>query len=563
MTAKALWSRREALALMAAGGGTAILGTGEPAAAQDAPPRLEDLVARNDAAADALLAAQVTDPSSPVRGSVPDQFGLHPAGSASGLAETLTASYVHPRSKHHRDNAVLERIRLAAGFLERAQGPQGNIDLLTTNFNSPPDTGFVVHGAAAAAAVARRHGHEEIARLLRTFLVRAGGGMAVGGVHTPNHRWVIGAALAQVHELFPDARYVRRIDEWLAEGIDIDADGQFTERSTLVYNVVTNRALIVMASKLRRPELLEPVRRNLLALQYLLHADGEVVTEISRRQDQFTRGTVAGHWFPLAYMAVHDGDRSLATLARRAAPQGARLPALLEYPGLSAPMPAPGPLPEDFEKAFPAIGVARFRRGLRSATLVLAGSSRFFTLRHGDAVLEGVRFASAFFGKGQFVPAAGSKQQDTYELRQSLDAPYYQPLQEKVTTDTWQESRARRRRSEVCRLQQSADVTETAGGFQLRLRAGGTNGVPVAVELTFREGGQIEGCRPLTDRPGTFVLEQGTGRYRAGRHEIRFGEGHAPHRYTDVRGAEPKLPGLSVYLTGHTPFDRTIRFECA
>ena len=76
--------------------------------------------------------------------------------------------------------------------------------------------------------------------------------MAEGGVHTPNHRWVIFRARADQRAL-SDPRFVRRIDEWLAEGIDIDADGQFTERSTLTYNVVTDRALLVMAIKLIGP----------------------------------------------------------------------------------------------------------------------------------------------------------------------------------------------------------------------------------------------------------------------------------------------------------------------
>ena len=556
------FSRRDVLAILGASGTAAAMDRTRSADAQAPSSPLDSALARNDSAVRALLDNQITDAASPWRGCVPDQVGLHSAGSAGGVAETLTASFIHPRSRFHADNALVERIRLAAGFLERGQSPQGNIDLLTTNFNSPPDTGFVVHNVATAAAIARLHGHEEIARIFQPFLVKAGAGMAAGGVHTPNHRWVISSALAQVNELFSDARYLRRIDEWLAEGIDIDDDGQFTERSTLVYNIVTDRALIVMAAKLRRPELLDPVRRNLNALQYLLHTDGEVVSEISRRQDQFTRGAVAGYWFPLTYMAVRDQDGRLSTLADRAASEGAGLSALLEYPELTQPLPSPRPLPDNFEKGFDEIGIARIRRGPLSATLVLGGSSRFFTLRYGDAVIEGVRFATSFFGKGQFIPQTATKRASAYEFRQSLEAPYYQPVAEKITARTWDESRRRRRQSEVCRLEQSADVTEVTNGFRLHLRADGTRGVPVAIELSFRDGGRLDGCRPIPDMPGTFVLEQGRGAYRAGRHEIRFGPGEAPHRYTQLRGAEPRLPGLSVYITGYTPFDRSILLEC-
>ncbi|MBK8098133.1 MAG: hypothetical protein IPK26_13560 [Planctomycetes bacterium] len=548
-------TRRDALAMLGAFGTIAIA----PRAKAEPPPQ-GTLVERNDAAVTRLLEQQIHDIASPFCGAVSDQHGLHGVGSASGLITTFAASFVHPQSAFHHQQELLARIGLAADFLVRSQSPRGNIDLLVTNFDSPPDTGFVVHGVATAAAIARRHGREDLVKLLQPFLQKAGAGLAVGGIHTPNHRWVVCQALAQIHELWPDAKYLRRIDEWLAEGIDIDADGQFTERSTVVYNPINDRALCVMAHKLGRAELLEPVRRNLRTLPFLLHADGELVTEISRRQDQFQRGMVAGYWLPLALLARQDQDAQLAALALAAEP-GATLASVLEYPELQQPTVAPSVLPDDFVQEMPVIGIVRIRRQRRSATVLLGGSSRLLTLRSGAAVLEGLRMAAAFFGKGQFVPDVVERMEGGWRLRQSLVAPYYQPLAEKVEPADWFAARARRQQSEVCRLEMVAEIAETERGLRVRLSADGTKGVPVAVEFGFRAGGEVVGCRALAEEPGCFVLEAGSGVYRVGGDEIRFGPGSAPHRYVQVRGAEARMGGTSVHVTGFTPFEQTLEIE--
>jgi hypothetical protein len=107
------------------------------------------------------------------------------------------------------------------------------------------------------------------------------------------------------------------------------------------------------------------------------------------------------------------------------------------------------------------------------------------------------------------------------------------------------------------------EITERSGGFDVRVRAHGTSGVPLAIEIGFREGGHFEGCREIPGRPGTFLLERSTGQYVAGGNRIRFGPGSAPHQYVQLRGAEAKLPAHSVYITGFTPFDRTLTFECS
>src|ERR1017187_6928722 len=157
---KILWTVGSA-ALAAGAGAPRAGGAGAPATA--APPEVDArVVARNDAALENLLRAQIMGTANPRLGGVPDEYGMFLAGAAGGLIEAAAASWIAPQSKHHGAGEVLERIRLAAQFLERSQSAEGDIDLLTTNFNSPPDTGFVVHNVGTAAAIAKMYGDEEV-----------------------------------------------------------------------------------------------------------------------------------------------------------------------------------------------------------------------------------------------------------------------------------------------------------------------------------------------------------------------------------------------------------------
>lgn len=521
-------------------------------------------VRRNDEAVELYLERQNTNPESRWRGALADANGLHEPGTASGILARGVAAYVHPESKYYQSPVLRKRLELAIEHLERVQTPDGNFDLLITNFNSPPDTAFLTRNLCSAAFVARQEGAEDIFERMTPLLKRCGEGLVDGGIHTPNHRWVACAALAQLHDLFQTEAYKARVEEWLMETIDIDADGQYSEQSTTVYNAVVNDCLVTVAKKLNKPELLEPVRRNLEAMLYLLHPNYEVVTEISHRQDKGEIGNMGRYWFALRTMAREDDNGQLETLVRFFEPRTSALNLLLEYPELQKPGPKPVPVPNNYRKMFPQSRLAHIRRGKTSAMVILEGNSRFFAVRRGDAIVEGVRFASAFFGKGQFVPDRGEVRDGAFYMEQSLEAAYYQPFGDGRTqpwgVEQWYEKRQGREATEINRIRYRAEVTEKDSGFDVRLMAEGVDWVPVAIEINLRPGGKLTGVSDLPNSE-TFLLEDGYAAYTVGDDQIRFGPGLAENQYVQVRGAEAKMTGTSVYLTTYTPLDRTIEFR--
>jgi hypothetical protein len=537
---------------------------------------LRDLVRANDEGIPKLLARQERRTGHPSRGGLPNDYGIFTAGGTAGLVSSLCAAISARDSQYFNSSEIAEPLGLGIRFLLAAQHDDGTIDLPETNFHSPPDVAFVLALLCPALALLRRQTTPALAALapeLGKFVAKGADALAVGGVHTPNHRWVVCGALAWANVLFPDARYLRRIDQWLAEGIDLDADGQFTEKSTTVYSPIVDHALITVARLLDRPGLLEPVRRNLEMTLYYVHPDGEVVTEASRRQDRYTRGSMARYYYSYRYLALRDGNGRFAAMTRQIertarANLGGELPAFLTEPELLRPLPADAPLPTDYAKVFANSNLVRIRRGAASGT-VLAANSTAFSFRKKSAALEALRFASAFFGKGQFIADKLEVANGVYRLRQQLEGPYFQPLAAAqivpgepvrmapngtLATD----GRVAREQSNVQHLESVVEVTENAGRFTLAIAITGTDGVPVAVELAFRHGGTLQGVEPAPGVKDGYLLRGATGRYVNGDDTIEFGPGRVDHTYTQLRGALPKWDGQSVYLTGMTPFHTTL-----
>jgi len=524
------------------------------------------------------------------------RYGVRAVGEA---VDALAGAFCAPESSSYKSPALLPVLEAAADKLLAAQNPDGTID--AGNLCSPPDTGFVVQTVCMALTVQQRMNLPQLATIngkLAKFVLAAGEALSTGGIHTPNHRWVVSSALAQINSLFPSAKYVNRIDDWLGEGVYCDADGQFAERSTGIYSRVVDSALITIARLLNRPELLEPVRRNLAMTIFYMHPNGELETVGSRRQDQGLAAWISNYYLQYRYMAIKDQNRQFAAVARLAEQIGlehaeAKIPLVefLEEPLYRRMLPDPEPLPSDYARFFSTSALARIRRGEISATVYggsdwplgiasgLASNPTFLTFRKGKAVLESVRMLPVFFSEGAFRSSGMTVEENRYLLRQETHVPYYQPLPKHLRNPHgdypltpagnrfWSKMNfPQRPKSNIQTLEQKVAVTEKSGAFELAFVVGGHDRVPVSIELTFRRDGELDGIEPGTTRKDIYFLRQGTGRFRVGNNVITFGPGQADHEMIRAEGAawyETSERTLQpdrhrVYITGLTPFRKTL-----
>lgn len=567
----------------------------------------EKLVSMNDHWVKDGMDHQVQGSASRFYGGVTDPVNgiAWPSHGGTPMVMALWASaLINEDSRFYHDKELLISLELGARYMLRFQHDDGTISPPWTNMHSPPDTAFVVCGLAQVYELLAAHAWEplrQVAEDIRLFLERTVPALLTGGCHTPNHRWVITAALGFMYKLTGRTELKERANQWLAEGMDCTEDGEWTERSNGIYNAVSDIVLFYAAELFDRPELLEPVRRNLRMMAYMIHPDGEVVTDYSGRQDFGSNYDMGSYFLVAKLMASLDREPQFAAIAELAGdalkhpgwlPNNALI-GLLRYQELRDCTVQPVELPdlyrvvindgyprERYLSGIEAAGhggriyhsrlhldfgapVARHRSGATSATVITETNS-FFALRHGAARLLAVQIATSF--EPGFVKLKRLEELESgYRLTATESKGYYGPVPKRDLPESaggavspWYLLPHHLR--EVTHEQQhqvEVVLTESEQGWKIRVRCEQPEVLMTQISFVLGNEGVLSGKGLMPAAAGTQFWEKGTVRLTAGSDWMELDGGAHEHRAKALNNTSYPVDCQTLIVNLMTPYDRT------
>jgi len=513
----------------------------------------------------------------------------------------LAASYCCKNSKYYQSEFIIPKLEIIIQGLQKYQTEDGTVNI--GNLESPPDTAFLLEPLCAATHLLIKTNSVAASNAIagiKSFILKAGDALVTGGVHTPNHRWVVCAALARINVLYPNKIYMDRIEDWLGEGIFMDSDGHYPERSR-IYSSVENNSLLTMGRLLNKPALFDYAKRNLSSSYYYMEPDGSLVTTDSRRQDQFMAKTIVSYYLHYRFLAIKNNDRNFAGICKLIEQMkgfeeeimNRSLFYFLDNEMLQQQLPTATELVIDYEKFFATSQLLRIRRDKTTTTLfggadwpIIIASGRsnspnFFSYRKGDAILKYLRLSSSFFAMGYFYSQGIKKDGNKYILHKKLAIPYYQPLPKNkrnakgdyklspsIDDRFWNKMDFENRPvSNVKTLDTTITFMGNKGTNELNFEVKGLAGIAVTIELCFGEGGKLSGVTLAKD--DNSFLENGMGIYEFGEDSIQFGPGAVAQKtITNLEGerysthfGSLRTKGMYVYITGVTPFKHQLIFS--
>ena len=558
-----------------------------------------------------FLKKQVNDPARADRGRM-DSDVVEGKASIYVLTDALCL-YFSEESKYYKDAALFAAVERGVSFVERWQRPDGSLDFPTCNFYSAPDTAFCFRRLYGAWEILKKYGTTEAEKALEErylrIVLRCAPIIICGGFHTPNHRWAVLAALLTLEKLvaengalametvdfsgctFPHAvsadalpgepapapvvasaqelleRIRVRAGQYLAEGIDGDADGEYAERSTGNYNSVVDKSLITAYEMSGDETYLGYVERNLDMMLYYFDGDDTIFTQNSTRQDQGKALHPDQYFYLYTYMAAHTGsdlfDAAAHKIIKDNLERGDDAPdciyIFMLYDRLkNYTFRGYGFLPE-YRRYFPGSQVLRVKKPSYVYS-VLNKKSQFLFVKFGSLPVC-VRIGEAYCDVRYFVPERTEDTGDGCVLRGTARGWYYEPwAQDQGTTDWWAMDHKKRERVITSQVDTTVTVKELERGIAVTVKTEGLSGLPLRVEVIVPAGSTLEtdSVSLSANRGDSLILRNGYLHLHAGAQKLSIGPGYGTHSFKGhYSGEEKNEAGYSIYLNDYTPYERT------
>ena len=522
-----------------------------------------------------FMGSQVGDPASLQYGGIKgDIWEAKPTIYA--LTSAL-AVYFHKDSCFYKNEQLYAAVNLALDFIERTQREDGSFDYPSCNFKSAADTSFCFKRLIAAYRLLVKYGNpaDEAIRVLKekylTIMHKALDAIREGGFHTPNHRWGIAAALLQGSNLFAAekefaAGLKNRAEQYLAEGIDGDEDGEYAERSTGNYNAVVNNAMMAMYQETGDEAFLGYVERNLSMMLTYMDPDDTIFTQNSTRQDQGKLEYADKYFYQYLYMCSREKNPAFDGAAHKIIKdnmeRGDLAPDCLhivmnhdemmgyhfeEYGFL-----------EEYRKFFRHAGVLRVRKPSYTYT-VLNGKSAFLYFKSKGTTLC-VKIGESCCDIRNFIPQTIEELPDGCRLEAEAQSWYYLPFKEKQdTSDWWKMDQSKREKLISSRLKTTLEIREKEQGLELNLKAEGLDRLPLRLEICIPAGVSIEHpAFALEAGAGeSMILKDGYLEIHDGLTTVEIGPGFGEHSFKGhYSGEEINSAGYTVYANGYTPLEK-------
>ena len=492
------------------------------------------------------------------------------------LASAL-AVYFHEDSCFYKSKELYQAVDLALDFIARTQREDGSFDYPSCNFKSAADTSFCFKRLIAAYRLLVKYGNpaDEAITVLKekylTIMHKALDVIREGGFHTPNHRWGITAALLQGSNLFATekefaAGLKNRAEQYLAEGIDGDEDGEYAERSTGNYNAVVNNAMMAMYQETGNEAFLGYVERNLSMMLTYMDPDDTIFTQNSTRQDQGKLEYADKYFYQYLYMCSRERNPAFDGAAHKIIKdnmeRGDLAPDCLhivmnhdemmgyhfeEYGFL-----------EEYRKFFRHAGVLRVRKPSYTYT-VLNGKSAFLYFKSKGTTLC-VKIGESCCDIRNFIPQTIEELPDGCRLEAEAQSWYYLPFKEKQdTSDWWKMDQSKREKLISSRLKTTLEIREKEQGLELNLKAEGLDRLPLRLEICIPAGVSIEHpAFALEAGAGeSMILKDGYLEIHDGLTTVEIGPGFGEHSFKGhYSGEEINSAGYTVYANGYTPLEK-------